>query len=187
MKKRLKALEAKSAQEGLIMLNWLRWRRPRPRRRRMASSRASIRAIAAPPGYPERGRSGLSADLHRHLHQSGLRQAVRSQDANHAADLLNDRVIPLFESHDVKLMRMLTDHSRTKTKRPQTNGICERFHKIEGVLPFRASRRGTFPTTRGRVLMPVADRDQDRRRGWIRPRAVLARVPPPRLAVPPPI
>src|SRR5262249_23432075 len=70
-----------------------------------------------------------------------------------AADLLNDRVIPLFESHDVKLMRILTDrgsefcdnperheyelylavedidHSRTKTKSPQTNGICERLHK----------------------------------------------------------
>ena len=70
-----------------------------------------------------------------------------------AADLLNDRVIPLFDSHDVKLLRMLTDrgseycgnperheyelylaiedidHSRTKTKSPQTNGICERFHK----------------------------------------------------------
>ena len=70
-----------------------------------------------------------------------------------AADLLNDRVIPLFESYDVKLLRILTDrgseycgnperheyelylavedidHSRTKTKSPQTNGICERFHK----------------------------------------------------------
>ena len=70
-----------------------------------------------------------------------------------AADLVNDRVIPLFESHDVKLQRILTDrgseycgnperheyelylavedidHSRTKTKSPQTNGICERFHK----------------------------------------------------------
>jgi transposase InsO family protein len=70
-----------------------------------------------------------------------------------AADLVNDRVIPLFESHDVKLTRMLTDrgseycgnperheyelylavedidHTRTKTKSPQTNGICERFHK----------------------------------------------------------
>jgi transposase InsO family protein len=70
-----------------------------------------------------------------------------------AADLVNDRVIPLFESHDVKLTRILTDrgseycgnperheyelylavedidHSRTKTKSPQTNGICERFHK----------------------------------------------------------
>ena len=43
MNKRLKALEAKSAQDGL----W-RWKRPRPRRRPMASSRASIRATAAP-------------------------------------------------------------------------------------------------------------------------------------------
>src|SRR4249920_2298016 len=71
-----------------------------------------------------------------------------------AADLLNDRVVPFFDEHDVKLMRVLTDrgseycgnperheyelylavedvdHSRTKTKSPQTNGICERFHKI---------------------------------------------------------
>jgi transposase InsO family protein len=70
-----------------------------------------------------------------------------------AADLLNDRVIPFFDSHEVKLLRMLTDrgseycgnperheyelylaiedidHSRTKTKSPQTNRICERFHK----------------------------------------------------------
>jgi hypothetical protein len=62
-------------------------------------------------------------------------------------------VLPLFEEHDVKLLRVLTDrgseycgnperheyelylavedidHSRTKTKSPQTNGICERFHK----------------------------------------------------------
>src|SRR5689334_16123219 len=70
-----------------------------------------------------------------------------------AADLLNDRVLPFFEQHEVKLLRVLTDrgseycgnperheyelylavedidHSRTKTKSPQTNGICERFHK----------------------------------------------------------
>jgi hypothetical protein len=62
-------------------------------------------------------------------------------------------VLPFFEEHDVKLLRVLTDrgsefcgnperheyelylavedidHSRTKTKSPQTNGICERFHK----------------------------------------------------------
>jgi transposase InsO family protein len=60
-------------------------------------------------------------------------------------------VLPFFEEHDVKLLRVLTDrgsefcgnperpeyelylavedidHSRTKTKSPQTNGICERW------------------------------------------------------------
>src|SRR6266536_2139413 len=70
-----------------------------------------------------------------------------------AADLLNDRVLPFFEEQDAKLLRVLTDrgsefcgnperheyelylavedidHSRTKTKSPQINGICERFHK----------------------------------------------------------
>ena len=70
-----------------------------------------------------------------------------------AADLLNDRVIPFFDDHDIPLSRILTDrgtencgnherheyelylavedidHSRTKTKSPQTNGIVERFHK----------------------------------------------------------
>ena len=70
-----------------------------------------------------------------------------------AADLLNDRVVPFYDEHEIRLCRMLTDrgteycgnperheyelylavedvdHSRTRTKRPQTNGICERFHK----------------------------------------------------------
>jgi len=70
-----------------------------------------------------------------------------------AADLLNDRVLPFYEEQDVKLLRILTDrgteykgsrehheyelylsiedieHSFTKAKSPQTNGICERFHK----------------------------------------------------------
>jgi Integrase core domain len=70
-----------------------------------------------------------------------------------AADLLNDRVMPFFESQDVPLLRILTDrgseycgnvahheyqlylaieaidHTRTKVKSPQTNGICERFHR----------------------------------------------------------
>jgi transposase InsO family protein len=70
-----------------------------------------------------------------------------------AADLLNDRVLPFFEQHDVPVLRILTDrgtefcgslqnheyqlylalenidHSRTKARHPQTNGICERFHR----------------------------------------------------------
>jgi len=70
-----------------------------------------------------------------------------------AADLLNDRVVPFFEEQDIKLLRILTDrgteycgkredheyqlylsledidHSRTKARSPQSNGICERFHR----------------------------------------------------------
>jgi hypothetical protein len=70
-----------------------------------------------------------------------------------AADMLNDRVLPFYEEHDVRLLRVLTDrgteycgnresheyqlylavedidHTRTRAKSPQTNGICERFHR----------------------------------------------------------
>src|SRR5438270_402348 len=70
-----------------------------------------------------------------------------------SADMLNDRVVPFFEEQDVPLLRILTDrgteycgqrehheyelylvvenidHSRTRAKSPQTNGICERFHR----------------------------------------------------------
>lgn len=70
-----------------------------------------------------------------------------------AAEILNDRVVPLFEEHGVQLQRILTDrgseycgtlkhhsfelylavegieHTKTRAYRPQTNGICERFHK----------------------------------------------------------
>ena len=60
-----------------------------------------------------------------------------------AADLLNDRVLPFFDDQGVAVLRILTDrgtefcgrldahddHSKTKARHPQTNGICERFHK----------------------------------------------------------
>ena len=80
------------------------------------------------------------------------------QSAITVADLLNDRVIPLFDAQGIRLHRILTDrgtecvlnmgrgkpqnhayqlylavedidHSGTKANYPQTNGICERFHK----------------------------------------------------------
>ena len=70
-----------------------------------------------------------------------------------AADLLNDKVLPYFAEQNVPVLRILTDrgteycgkleqhdyqlylamndieHTRTKAASPQTNGICERFHK----------------------------------------------------------
>ncbi len=70
-----------------------------------------------------------------------------------SADILNDRVLPFFETNELPLLRILTDrgteycgkaeshdyqlymaindidHTKTKARHPQTNGICERFHK----------------------------------------------------------
>ena len=70
-----------------------------------------------------------------------------------AADLLNDRVLPFFAFQEMGIIRMLTDrgteycgklethdyelylgvngieHTKAKARHPQTNGICERFHK----------------------------------------------------------
>lgn len=70
-----------------------------------------------------------------------------------SADLLNDRVLPFHDSYAAPILRILTDrgteycgkqdkhdyqlylaindidHTQTKAMSPQTNGICERFHK----------------------------------------------------------
>ena len=79
--------------------------------------------------------------------------SINKKTALTATHLLNHDVIPFFEQEDIKLLRVLTDrgteycgkkenheyqlylniedidHSRTKAKSPQTNGICERFHR----------------------------------------------------------
>ncbi|SEO21373.1 Integrase core domain-containing protein, partial [bacterium A37T11] len=34
-------------------------------------------------------------------------------------------MVPFFEEHDLRLLRVI----KTKAKSPQTNGICERFHR----------------------------------------------------------
>jgi len=70
-----------------------------------------------------------------------------------AADVLNDKVLPFYASQGLPMLRILTDrgteycgkveqhdyqlylvindidHTKTKAMSPQTNGICERFHK----------------------------------------------------------
>jgi transposase InsO family protein len=88
-----------------------------------------------------------------------------------AAELLNDRVIPFFDEHEIPLCRVLTDrgteycgnpehheyelylaiedidHTRTKARSPQTNGICERFHKTVLDEFYRiAFRKRIYPT-----------------------------------------
>ena len=88
-----------------------------------------------------------------------------------AADLLNDRVIPFFEERDVPLLRILTDrgteycgslhhheyqlylaleqieHTKTKARSPQTNGICERFHRTIGEEFYQVAFRKTLYTS----------------------------------------
>ena len=91
-----------------------------------------------------------------------------------AADLLNDRVLPFYESHDLPMLRILTDrgteycgkveqhdyelylalndidHTKTKAASPQTNGICEGFHKtiLQGFyqITFRKKLYSTLET-----------------------------------------
>ena len=83
----------------------------------------------------------------------GFAKLYTSKHAITAADLLNDRVLPWYEERAVRLLRILTDrgteynglienheyqlylaiedidHSKTQAQHPQTNGICERFHR----------------------------------------------------------
>jgi transposase InsO family protein len=83
----------------------------------------------------------------------GFCKLYTSKHPINAADILNDRVIPFLEEHGIPLLRILTDrgteycgkpdtheyqlflalndidHTKTKAKHPQTNGICERFNK----------------------------------------------------------
>ncbi len=83
----------------------------------------------------------------------GIVKLYTDKSAISAADILNDRVIPFFEKEKIKLHRILKDrgteycgkpqdhayqlylgiedidHSKTKVRHPQTNGICERFHR----------------------------------------------------------
>ena len=69
-----------------------------------------------------------------------------------SADLLNDKILPFYEQHQLPMLRILTDrgteycgkaethnyelylaindieNTKTKARTPQTNGICEWFH-----------------------------------------------------------
>jgi transposase InsO family protein len=159
-KKRLKALEAKVAQDGIVLTE----------SQLAALERATIEKEAhgeietEHPGYlgaQDTFYVGHLKGVGRVYQQTfidtyskvAFAKLYDRKNALVAADMLNDRVLPFFEQHDLPLLRVLTDrgteycgnrehheyqlylavenidHSRTKARSPQTNGICERFHK----------------------------------------------------------
>jgi len=159
-KKRLKALEAKAAQENLILTE--EQVRALEKAKDEKESHGEIESLH--PGYlgaQDTYYVGTLKGVGRIYQQTFIDTYCKiafvklydRKNALVAADMLNDRVVPWYEEHDVRLLRILTDrgteycgnrerheyqlylaiedidHSRTKARSPQTNGICERFHK----------------------------------------------------------
>jgi transposase InsO family protein len=159
-KDRLRALEEKMAEEKLILTE----SQVQALERKKQDDVAAGEIETAHPGYlgsQDTFYVGTLKGVGRIYQQTfidtyakiGFAKLYTTKTPITAADLLNDRVLPFYDEHQLPLLRVLTDrgteycgkaethdyqlylaindidHTKTKARSPQTNGICERFHK----------------------------------------------------------
>jgi transposase InsO family protein len=158
--KRLKALEARVAQDGLILTDTQV--AALERKKEEEQSKGEIEThhpgyLGAQDTYYVGYIKGVGKIYQQTFIDTYTRVAFAKvydrKNALVASDMLNDKVLPFYQEQNVDLLRVLTDrgteycgarehheyelylsiedidHSRTKAKSPQTNGICERFHR----------------------------------------------------------